>query len=116
MAADLITLDEAKTQLSLTGLTEHDDLVQSDIDQATFLVLNRLKSRRSDAAAWAAVVDAWDDESLPLDVKAAILRMTTHLWAFRGGDDPKAAPDLSHGDLPDDVMLFLRRYVDPVVA
>lgn len=116
---EIVTLDQVKTHLRLTGTTEHDDNLTMKLEEATSLVLDWVRQRVGTATeqeAWYAVVDAWTDETAPNQVRAAILRMVGHLFAFGGDDDKTRAPVIVNGDLPADVTMFVKRLKDPAVA
>lgn len=116
--AVLVSLDEVKMHLGLTGMTEHDDNLELKMAEAEALVLDYLKNHLGtddERTARYAVIDAWTDEDVPPQVRAAIFRMVGNLWADRG-DDLEATAKLQDGDLPKNVTMFLRRLRDPAIA
>jgi hypothetical protein len=116
---DLVALEQAKIQLRLTGTTEHDEDVTQRVEEATALIVSWLKNYLGDEDERTeryAVIDAWTDVTVPIEVRAAILRLTGHLWEMRGGDDPKLVAQLGHGSLPADVEMFLLRLRDRGMA
>lgn len=116
--ADLVTLADVKTHLRLTGTTEHDANLELKIPEATALVLDYCKNylgTEDVREARYAVIDAWTDEDVPREVRSAIFRMVGHLFGD-AGDQIELAQKYKHGDLPDNVTLFLRRLRDPAIA
>lgn len=116
--ADLVTLAEVKTHLGLTGTTEHDANLELKMAEAQALVLDWIKNQVGDEderEARYAVIDAWTDEDVPQQVRAAIFRMVGHLFADRG-DDPEWALKTETEDLPRNVTMFLRRLRDYTLA
>jgi len=117
--ADLVTLDQAKIHLGLEGTTEHDSNVLMKIEEATAICLDWLKNYvgdEEDQEERYAEIDAWTDEDVPIQVRAAILRLVGHLFRFRGDDDQNVVPKIDNGDLPADVTMFLKRLRDPSLA
>lgn len=86
--ASLVSLDQAKRQLRITHEHEDED-IQDKLWEAEDIVLRYLNG--GDAA--------WDEESLPGAVKAAILRQTMHLFRHRGDGLEPVNVD-SHGLAP----------------
>jgi len=78
--AILIALDEAKSQLKITGNSE-DDQIQLFIDAATQIVERHTGTPTPDTP-------------LP-NCKLAGLIIVQHLWATRRGNMPSASPDLT---------------------
>lgn len=120
MASDLVTLEQAKAHLRQEGTTEHDVNIQMKLEEATAICIDWLKNYLGEdvdaVTARYAVIDAWTDEDVPLEVRSAILRMVGHLFRFRGDDDENVRPKIEHGDLPADVTMFLKRQRDPALA
>jgi len=118
MANDLVTLAEVKRRLRLpTGSAEDADL-KALMAEAQAVVLRYIAQRRSDAGSpsWADQIDAWDDSTVPADIKAGILRQTAELYRFRGDDAGKDLPPRQPGHLSDPVEALLVSYRDPTVA
>ena len=114
--ARFLTLAQAKNHLQLGTDTARDDDLQLKIDQAEAFILEYI-ARRSDTT-WTATIAAWTNETVPLPIQAAIMRMTAKLFEFRGDEGEKDGPsgqDLQ-GGMPADVRLLLGMYRDPVVA
>jgi hypothetical protein len=119
MAEPLISIDEVKLHLRLVGTTEHDSNLEMKIEEATDLVVDYLKNHLGtdeERAARFAEIDAWTYATVPKPVRSAIFRMVGHLFRFTGDDDQAQVPKLQHGDLPQDVTMFLKRYRDPAFA
>jgi hypothetical protein len=117
--AELVTLEQAKAELNLpeatsSPLSRRDQNLQDKIDQATELILDYLTQFDPTFDATKA---GWDAQTVPLVVKAAILRQTAELYRFRG-DDPKddSAPYEEGGGLAPCVTQLLKRLRDPALA
>jgi hypothetical protein len=119
MPQDIVTLEQVKIHLGLEGSTGHDKKLEMKLEEATVLCLDWVRQRVGSTEArdeWYAIVDAWTDETAPLQIRAAILRMVGHLVRFRGDDDKATALTFENGDLPADVTMFLKRLRDPAFA
>lgn len=112
--AVLVSLAEAKRAARITT-TEQDEEWLRMLDEAEYAVLSAVKNRVSEADEWTETVDAWTDETAPLDIKGAILRQFVALERFRGGDDPKMEPDWVQG-LDPRAWRILHKYRDPSLA
>ncbi len=111
----LVTLHQAKQHLKITSSDEDEDL-ERKVDDATAIVLNYIG--RSTDATWTATIAAWDESTVPGDVREAILRQCANLFQLRG-DDSNKDRDWSNergGYLSPDVTSLLWRYRDPVLA
>lgn len=117
MATDLVTLAEAKQRLRITSSDEDADL-SALLVEAQAIVLRYISQRRSDdgSPSWADTVEAWDEETVPADIRAAILRQTAELHRFRGDDPSTASPARQPGRLSDAVESILVSYRDPAVS
>jgi hypothetical protein len=119
---EVATLSQARSHLRLDGTTEHDTIIQMKLDEATALCVDYIYSYIGDEderAARAAVIDAWtlaDDPIEFLQLRAGVLKMTGHLFRFRGDDDKNAVATYAHGVLPPDVTMYLNRLRDPVLS
>lgn len=109
--ADLVSLGEAQRWLRWTDsdLSLRADELQSLIDQATAIVLGLCNTTEY----WRAITPTWDEETVPVTVRTAVLKQVAYLNQFRG-DDPKGAMD-DDGFAPG-VRSLLRFTSDPVVA
>lgn len=85
MAANLITLPEAKDHLRITTTVDDVDL-QRKVDQASDVIRDYLKTKND---------PTWTDATVPPFVKASVCLMLTHLWDHRGEDQ---APDAALWD------------------
>lgn len=110
MNLELVTLEQAKKHLRLSGSHEDDD-VRAKLRQAHGIIADYLSSTDTD---WIAEVDAWTDETLPEDVRGAILLQFGELYRFRGDevDQPKREP----GCLSDTIRALLARKRQPVIS
>jgi len=117
MAAEFVTLAQAKAHLRLATPPGHPDDadVQEKLDAAEAAILRYVE--RSPAGA--ALVQEWTGGAAPADLRAAVLLQLGELWRFRG-DDPatlalsparEPATDFAPG-----VAGLLRRFGDPVLA
>jgi hypothetical protein len=111
---ELVSLDEVKTHLLIT--TPDDDPGDADLttkrDHAQSLVLSYCNS----TAHWRSITATWTADTVPNEVKAAILLEVGELYRFRG-DDVAYAEAISDGfDLAPRVRALLRRSRDPVIA
>jgi hypothetical protein len=112
----LVTLKQAKASLKLPiDVTADDKDMQATLDAAHTVAERRIKQRRSDAAAWEAVVDAWDSDSAPRDVIQGIKFLFGYLWRRRG-DDVQLAEVLGPTGLPLTAELLLGDYGDRTIA
>lgn len=110
MAAILITLPEAKTHLRVTDAA-HDADIQAKLDAAEAIILDFCNS----TAYWREITPTWDGDTVPRQVKAAILLELGELYRFRG-DDPEAPERWDDHDLSPAIIGLLRRTHDPAVA
>lgn len=95
-----MSLDEAKAYMRVTH-DDEDDTIESMTTMAEDIVVQYVDDPGS---------PAWDSDSVPGPVKAAILEVTTNLYRNRG-DDGKA-----DGPLTQRAMWTLRTYRDPPLA
>lgn len=111
----LVPLRDAKRRLQLpVDVTANDADLQAILDESEAIVLDYVTQRRDDNVAWAAIVDAWTAETLPLQVKAAILVQFGELYRFRGDDEQ--APKSDYGMLNSRVTAMLYRLRDPALS
>jgi hypothetical protein len=118
MMQDIVTLDQAKKHLRLDGTSAFDVDLTAKIEEATVTVLDYVRQQCGDMterATWYATVDAWDEDTAPLQVRAAILKLTGYLFGDRGDGEPIRKVD-PNGDLPGDVTMFLTRLRDRAMA
>jgi hypothetical protein len=111
---EIVTLAEAKQHLRITSDAEDADLSRK-LDDAHGLVLDYIA--RPDDAEWTAEMEAWDDESAPRAVHAAILRTFGDLTRFRGNDDDPSETRVDGGySLSPRARGLLSQYKDPTLA
>lgn len=108
---EIVDLDQAKKHTGITSTTDDEDL-EGKLREAHEVVLDYVD--RADDEDWHAEVLAWDADSAPKPIRAAILRQFADLDRFRGGDtdDSKVNP---HGLSPR-VAQLLSLYRDPPLA
>ena len=118
MAAQFVTLAQAKTHLRIATAPGHPDDadVQEKLDAAEAAILRYVA--RSPAGA--ALVEQYiDDLDAPADLRAAVLLQLGELWRFHG-DDPGAPATMPARDPSADfqpaILGLLRRFTDPVLA
>lgn len=111
---DIVSLVEAKQHLRITSDAENADLTSKLLD-AHGLVLDYVADGKSDDYQTAML--AWDDESAPRAVRAAILRTFGDLVRFRGNDDDPAEVRVDGAfALSPRARQLLRLYRDPALA
>lgn len=110
---EIVSLAQAKQHLRITSSTEDADLALK-LAQAHGLVLDYI-ARPSDAD-YLAEMEAWDDESAPKAVQAAILRQFADLCRFRGNDDDASEVRVDGNALSPRVKQLLKMYRDPALA
>lgn len=116
-APELISLDVLKGHLRLPpDYKSEDDDLQLKLDMATVVVLDFVNQRVSDAEAWALTVAGWTEDTVPLQVQAAILNQAAYLYRFRGDDPSQDEPKREEGYLPPSVTMWLTRLKDPALA
>lgn len=107
----LATLRQLKDELRITHALE-DDLITRKLAEAQAIVLDYLKTP--------GVIDGspaeWDEDSVPLGVRAAILKVGVKLYRRRGDDDDDNRGGEADGYLTPDVTRLLHRYRDPAIA
>jgi len=115
MAAQLVTLAEAKDHLLITtapGAPGDADL-QRKLDAAEATILDYIGS----TTYWRTLAATWTAATVPRFVYAAILLQVAEFDRFRG-DDPEGTGPLREpgADLSPAVIGLLRRTRDPVLA
>ncbi len=108
----LVTLAEVKSHLRIVGTAEDAELIRKS-DHAEAIVREYLY--RADTV-WQTTMAAWDDLTVPPQVKAAVLCQAAELYRFRGDQSAGMAPDREHGHLAPQVTAYLHRLRDPAVA
>lgn len=113
--SSLVSLDEAKGWLKLSGTTHEDESIQSCLDAAHELCLNYVRQRiNGNDDGWQDTVAEWDEDTVPATVRKAIEIMTINLWRFRGDDVDR--PQLDYGYMPKEVTWLLYRLKDPALS
>lgn len=108
--ASFVTAYEAKDHLRLSDseFAARFADVQAKVDEAEAIVLAHLNTtdvRRTETAAWT-------DVTVPLEVKAMILKQTAYLYQHRGDEEPTATDD----GLAPGVRALSWLHRDPVVS
>jgi len=113
---EFVTLEQAKQhlKLSLDVDTEDEDL-QLKLYIAHALVMNYVTQRIDDADDWSETVAAWDADTVPWEVKGAVLTQFGELYRNRG-DDSERRNEQPMGTLCPDVVKLLYRLRDPAVS
>lgn len=112
----LVDLDQLKAHLKISGTAEDDDL-EIKLAQAEAVVLSYVNQRVSDADDWSETVAAWDEETVPAVVQAAILMQAGELYRYRGDDEAADTHQKrEHGMLSSYVMALLYRLRDPALS
>lgn len=86
-----ISLDVLKQHLRVT-IDDEDDLIALYLETAQHLVIDRLERATTDTVLLAEF-EAWDDETTPGGVKAAVLVQATELYRYRGDDEHTPVTD-----------------------
>ena len=109
---EIVTVDQLKVHLRLTGTTEHDDDLTMKLEEAHALVLDYVR-RPADADFTATMLD-WTEDTAPKAIRAAIFRQAADLFRFRG-DDPDDRNVNGHFLSPR-VQQLLNLYREHVIA
>ena len=110
--SDLVTLEEAKTHLHVTGTRLNAD-IQAMLDASVAIIFDYLQRRDT---TWNVAMEAWDATTIPLSIKQAILIQLGELDRRRGDDAQQDTPQASPDQLSPTVMALLKRHRDPAVA
>lgn len=113
--AALVDIETAMRHLKLTveeiTPNPYQDDVQLKLTQATALVLMHIK--RHEYADWSETTDPATEPEFAI-VQAAILKVLSNLWRFRGDDDQQQ--NVQQGPLTPDVVLMLSGLRPPSIA
>ena len=111
--ATLVNLDLAVAHLNQRGKVDPDRLIeiQTKLDEAEAIVLNWCNTTPHRRA----ITATWTEETVPLEVRGAILAQLAQSFRFRG-DDPEGTETLSEWGLSPKVEGLLARHRDPVVS
>ena len=109
----LITLDQAKTHLRITGDAHDLDLAQK-MAAAEAAILSYINTTEH----WRGITTTWTDETtVPPDVQHSILLKLGELERFRGDDLSGESPAIqAPADMSPAITGLLRRWRDPVLA
>ena len=110
---EIVDLETAKLHVRESS-DEEDDLLAVYLAHAHALVLDYVSNARDDD--YVAEMEAWDDETAPKAVQAAILRQFAELRRFRGDDDIVDEVKVTGTELSPRVKQLLMRYHDPTLA
>lgn len=111
---EIVTLAQAKAHLRITSAAEDADLALK-LEDAHALVLDYVADSKD--ADYVTAMEAWDDETAPKAIRAAILRTFGDLTRFRGNDDdPSETRVDGTSALSPRARQLLRLYRDPALA
>lgn len=110
----MVSLDLFRAHVAQPADATADVLLESYLRQAEEMVVNFIT--RADDEDQAATIAAWDEETVPASVQAAVLRQAAELWRFRGDDE--TAPTMEYGEIAPQVanILIASGYRRPVIA
>ena len=109
---EIVDLDLAKLHAGVT-ISETDDLLEIYLAQAHSIVLDYVANARDDE--YIAEMEAWDSDTAPKAIQAAILRQFAVLRRFRGDDDASAGA-VDGNFMAPSVRQLLNNYRDPSLA
>lgn len=112
--AELVTLDQAKQQSGITWAYEDEHLALL-LKAAQGVVIEHVDQRVSEADEWTATIAAWTEDTVPENVRFAILLQFAAMVRFRGDDEAKMT-GLDDNGLAVGVAGLLRRLRDPSLA
>lgn len=107
-----ISLAIAKQHVNVTG-TFDDEILEVYLEAAHRIVLDRLERATTDSDLLA-VMAAWDAETVPGPVRAAVLVQLGELYRFRGDDQEEVASE--PGCLSTRVERFLGPWLERPIA
>jgi len=117
--ADLVTLEQFKGELRVSG-THEDDVLNRKLNEAEDMCLDYVKQRLGDTAEeWADTVEGWREATtadVPTQVVAAILDLAVTLYRFRGDDGSDTPAWMAEGRMPPMVRMKLDRLRDVTIA
>ena len=112
--AELVSLEQAKAQVRITW-TDEDEHLQLLLTAAQGVVTEFVDQRISDADTWSETVAAWTEDTVPEQVRLAILLQFAALSRFRGNDEARVSGFDEHG-LAVGVRGLLTRLRDPALS
>ena len=107
-----VSLDVAKDQLRVVT-DDEDDIIRLYLETAQSIVVDRLMRATTDTDTLA-MIEGWDDETVPGGVKAAVLTQLSELYRFRGDDEVEVKAEF--GRLSDRVERFLGSWLERPIA
>lgn len=108
--AALVKLERAVTHLRLP-MTSGDHELEQKVEEASAIVLAFID--RPTDAVWTAAIAAWDDETAPAVVQAAVLLQIADMYTHRGDEGRSGTTGIgSEAEL----LLRATGYRDPVMA
>lgn len=111
---EIVTLAQAKAHARITSDAENPDLEDKLVD-AHGAVLDYVADGKSED--YVTAMEAWDDESAPRVVRAAILRTFADMVRFRGNDDDSSEAKVDGNfALSPRARHLLRLYRSPALA
>jgi hypothetical protein len=111
----IVSLADAKAAAKITT-TEEDQILYAYLETAHEWVLDHLNNQIDDSSdAWLDTILAWDADTAPKRVIAAIRHTFIYLQRFRGDDDAKIQPAATVSGLPLIAEMILGRLRDPTV-
>jgi hypothetical protein len=111
---EIVTLDQAKTHLNLSLDVDHFD---GDVTLKLAIAHSIVADYLTDSPIFtAAEMDAWDEDTAPGYVVAAVLEQLAELWRWRGDEADGEAPKHEPGFPAPRVRAFLARARMPGIA
>jgi hypothetical protein len=107
-----VSFDAAKAHLRVYG-TDEDDLIQTYLENAQHVVMDRLERSTTDSLVLAMFAE-WDEDTTPGAIKAAVLTQMTEFYRFRG--DEERLPAADNGRLSNQVERFLGSWLERPIA
>jgi len=113
---ELVTLDQAKERIKLSlDIDTEDEALAIQLLVSHEEVMDFVSQRVSDQTTWQSEVDAWDADTAPKRVIAAILEQFAFHYRFRG-DDAEALRLSGDEVLCPTALRLLKRLRDPAVS
>lgn len=112
----IVSLADAKAAAKITTSSE-DQILYAYLETAHEWVLDYLNNQIDDSSdEWLDTIIAWDEDTAPKRVIAAIIITFQYLQRFRGDDDAKLIPAPTASGLPAMAEALLSRLRDPTIA
>jgi hypothetical protein len=103
-----VSFSAAKAHLRVFG-TDEDDAIAFYLETAQHLVTDRLERATTDTQVLA-MIAAWNEETTPGAIKAAVLTQCAELYRFRGDDEVEIKAE--NGRLSDRVERYLGSWLE----